>query len=359
MSIRVEPSELLNWLQVESVPYVVLRDGDLVRAHCLADLHDLDLLIEDAAIPALKKRFSKARGTLKVDVYGAAGQHGTDYHGFPHLPEAMARSAIAGCIRANGVCLPSPGDELLALVYHLAYHKNFQSGVHWADAKLSADNVYTRRVTSLLASAGQQLELTLNAFHEYLCRYGYAVSEERLIAYLQHDFRSGRKSYFHALLQDRQPGELNLFVIRGIALKHGCYEQLLDKLRQRFDVVAVKPIPWLTRWRTRKQMRGGKWKRGGKPHVAIVTFDREPEVSTSAERAVHPFVFNRNQFVKLEWRDWFTTHSSARQKDNPIHSTDNEAEAFGHLPLFFDPQERSEIHRRLQSLRGEVSACGH
>jgi hypothetical protein len=116
----------------------------------------------------------------------------------------------------------------------------------------------------------------------------------------------------------------------------------------------TKEIPWRTGFRARKRMRGGKWRRGGKPCIAAVVFDPDPVPTSEADRAVHSFVLNRNQFVKQDWRDWFTANTDARPKDNPIHSTDNEAEAIGHLPLFFTPQEQRELFRLVDRRRGNA-----
>ena len=58
MSIRIEPQELFGWLQAESVAYVVLRDCDLVHPDRLSRLDDVDLLVDDAAIPALMNQFA-------------------------------------------------------------------------------------------------------------------------------------------------------------------------------------------------------------------------------------------------------------------------------------------------------------
>ena len=103
-------------------------------------------------------------------------------------------------------------------------------------------------------------------------------------------------------------------------------------------------------------MRGGKWKRGGKPQLAVVVFDPNPVVATESERQVHPFVFNARQFIKREWREWFTAETGARPQDNPIHSTDNEAEAVGHLPLFFDATEQQHILGQLAVSRMAIEA---
>jgi hypothetical protein len=107
------------------------------------------------------------------------------------------------------------------------------------------------------------------------------------------------------------------------------------------------------RFATRPRLRGGKWRRGGKPRIAVVVFDPFPQPPSDAERSLQPFVFNRNQFIKTEWRAWFSRSTRARAEDNPIHSTDNEAEAIGHLPLFFDKREEQEVYAEVARLRSE------
>ena len=50
---------------------------------------------------------------------------------------------------------------------------------------------------------------------------------------------------------------------------------------------------------------------------------------------------------------WFAEATGLHLKHNPLHSTDNEAEALGHLALFFTPQERADLHRRVEALRSK------
>ena len=99
-------------------------------------------------------------------------------------------------------------------------------------------------------------------------------------------------------------------------------------------------------------MRGGKWRRGGYPCIAVVVFDPAPVLATEKDKKVHPFVLNTRQFVKPKWREWFTKTTGSKPSANPVHSTDNEAEAIGHLPLFFSPSEQEEIFQKLRILRG-------
>ena len=352
MSLRAPPREFFAWLEQNRVEHFVLRGGHRVLD---ARVKDLDLLIDDRAITALRAAFQGRRSGLKFDCYGIRGLHGSDYRGFPHLPERLGRQVLAQRRLVAGIWMPQPLDELNALLYHMAYHKSLQSGVHVSDPARSVENPNTERLAALQSECGVTVPCTLEGFHRHLESCDLSVSEARLVAYIEYDFRHGRKSFFHARLQDRHPGELNLFVIREVAVRHGKSEAFIERLRERFRIVSVKAIDWWTRLARARHMRGGKWRRGGRPRVAVVVFDLAPVPTTAEEREVHPFVFNRNQFVKVEWRDWFRRETGARAKDNPIHSTDNEAEALGHLPLFFSAEEREGIRQSLPALRAEAS----
>jgi len=352
MALRAPPDELFNWLERNAVRHVVLRDGHRLGEH--TGLQDIDLLVEDEAIARLKNQFLGRRSGLKVDCYGVKGLHGSDYHGFPHLPQRMGEKILRDRRRVNDVWLPTPIDELNALLYHVVYHKNLQSGFDAFDPHLTVPGSYNERINELQRECGISLCPTHESFHHYLSNAGLAVSEARLLAYLEHDFRHGRKSLFHATLQNAHPGELNLFVIRNIAQKHGKAQELLEFLADKYLIITVKPINWWTRITKSTHMRGGKWRRGGRPRLAVVVFDPEPCASTREQRAIHPFVFNQNQFIKVQWREWFSRNTRARSKDNPIHSTDNEAEALSHLWLFFTVPERAVIVNQLQSCRSRV-----
>ncbi|MBI3419369.1 MAG: hypothetical protein HY053_04465, partial [Proteobacteria bacterium] len=77
---------------------------------------------------------------------------------------------------------------------------------------------------------------------------------------------------------------------------------------------------------------------------------------TETDKEIHPFVFNARQFFKPKLREWFTAATGTKASANPLHSTDNEAEAIGHLPLFFTEEEQQEIFRRIEELRAPLAA---
>jgi len=191
------------------------------------------------------------------------------------------------------------------------------------------------------------LPQSLQGMHGLLASEGYGLDYRWLASYTQNDFLHGRKSFFYAWLADQWPGELNLFVFRATAVSRGFTPMLMDTLKQHYQVLVVKEIPWLTRLRKARYMRGNKWRWGGWPVVAVVVFDPEPKRRTEAERQEkHPFVFNSRQFFKEELRERIVKQGRLHRKANALHSTDNEAEAIGHLNLFFTPAEEDEIYRQ-------------
>ncbi len=224
MSLRVESANsLFSWLNSQGIRYVVLRDFDRIekieRAPEIDD--DIDLLVEDSALPTIHDRFGKAkrRRGVKCDIYGVRGEDGSDYLGHPHLPVVLGERMLERRRALNNrLYVPDTQDHLDGLLYHLVYHKNLQSGIHWHDLAESKKSPHVSTLSRLTSELRLDLPLTHEAFHAYLCNAGLGITRQRLIAYIQRDFRYGRKVYFHALIQNELSGEMNLFVIRKIAM---------------------------------------------------------------------------------------------------------------------------------------------
>ncbi len=91
--------------------------------------------------------------------------------------------------------------------------------------------------------------------------------------------------------------------------------------------------------------------------VAVVVFDPEPRWRSVEERSkAHPLVLNSRQFFKPELRERIVREGRLYHKDNALHSTDNEAEAVGHLDLFFTPQEERAIYAHATELRASLAS---
>ncbi len=347
MAIRLDAArELYGWLNGQGKPYVVLPfPGD----------GPMDLLADDALVADLNGLLSakRARGASLFKVYGVEGAHGSDYLGFTLFPEPLARRTLRQRIRApEGCYAPSPEDRADTLAYHLTYHRSEQSGIHWRDPAENEDGPGVAAMLRALDAAGLAMPLTQRALHNPLVARGFGVTPQRRRAYIANDFRYGRKVFFHARLLHQLPGEMNLFVIRDTAVKYAMHEWLVERLREIYEIIIVKPVPWLTRMRLRRRMRRGNWRYGGKPRFAVVVFDRQPRPASEDQRHLHAFMFNAKQLIKQEWREWFVRNTAAPKTADPIHSTDNEAEAGALLELFFSADEQAAIFSRLCELRG-------
>lgn len=324
---------------------------------------DVDILVENRAVEAIASfcRGVTKRGGLKCDIYSVTAGLGADFVGGAYFPETLARAILENRVRwQDAFYVPCDRDLYDSLLFHLAYQKAEACKADALDPL--AFRTYKRYafVKELAQRLGQPFDLSLLDMHRLLKERGYGIDQPRLARYLQNQFKQLIKSRFYALLlaQDN-PGELNLFVLRAKAVRRGFRQAMLDEIAKHYTLLAVRDIPWLTRLTKAKYMRGNKWRWGGWPVVAIAVFDPDPLWRTPAECAKeHPLVFNSRQFFKRELRDRIVRDGRLYHKDNALHSTDNEAEAVGHLDLFFTPDEEAALYAHVAALRTPLRQKG-
>ena len=357
-----DPAQFFSWLEENGFAYAVLR-GYLNMGECPAhgSKDDMDILLEDRAVEAVARSFRgvpKWQG-IKCDLYSVTAGHGADFVGGAYFPAALANAILQRRVRwQDAFYVPCDDDLYVSLLYHLAYQKAEACRADATDPL--AFRAYKRYgfVKELAQRLGRPYDLSLFDMHRLLAEQGFAIDAETAARYLQNQFKHLFKSRFFALLTAAQhPGELNLFVLRAKAVRKGFRQMMLDELAQHYTLLAVKDIPWLTRLTRAKYMRGNKWRRGGWPVVAVVVFDPEPCWRSVEERSkAHPLVLNSRQFFKPELRERIVREGRLYHKDNALHSTDNEAEAVGHLDLFFTPQEERAIYAHATELRASLAS---
>lgn len=348
--------DFFRWMDSVGLQYVVLRGfrhfDQAYPAHGAKE--DIDLLVEDLALPQIGLRyhkFGKKQG-VKCDFYNVSGDNHGGFLGHAYYPRALAEEVLSSRrMWKDKFYVPGAKAHLLSLIYHIAYQKAEGSKLTLREPK---ESKYKEELDALTAELGIELPHTLLDFHALLKKENCALPFPALVSYIQNDFTRHFKhvGLFYCLLAAEQKGEMNLFVIRDIARKTGTHTDLIRFLREHYQVLLVKDIPLSDRLLRAGKMRGGKWKRGGKPVIAVLVYDPAPIATTDDDRKIHPYVLNARQFVKRGWREWFTEKTGEKASANPIHSTDNEAEAIGHLPLFFSAHEQEDILDRLARLRG-------
>ena len=255
------------------------------------------------------------------------------------------------------VFVPDSRSYLLSLIYHLAYQRAEESGFDISDPAKSRGAKHYDEVAALAKEQGISLPLTLMGFHRFLKESGHGVAYLTLASTLQDHFRRKRKSLFLARVCAEEAGEMNLFIIRGLAVAKKAHGELIRRLRAHYAVLAVKDIPWAVRLTKGARMRGAKWNRGGLPAIAVVVFDPRPVVTSENDRErISPFVFNSRRSLTIYLKEWFIKTSGASAFADPVDCADNEAEALGCLPLFFSGHEQEDIFGRLSEMRRGVAA---
>jgi hypothetical protein len=352
-------TEFFSWMDSQGYRYVVLRSfSDFDRAYpAHGAKEDIDILVEDRAVAPVYERYrhvSKKSG-VKCDIYNVTGAGQGSYLGGSYFPPALAEEVLSSRILwKNLFYVPGAPANLKSLLYHVAYHKAELSKIDIDDPEKSAGSKYISDITSLMhENSVTGVPMTLWGFHRWLAEQGCGVTPDDLARYAYNDFSRKWKcvGMMYCRIAAEWPGEMNLFVIRSVAVKTGRQQDFIRFLREHYQILLVRDIPPLKRLLNGRRMRGGKWRRGGYPAVAVVVYDPHPLPVSAEDRLTQPSVLNSRQFVKREWRDWFTRTTGSKPSANPIHSTDNEAEALAHLPLFFSPHEAEDIRDRLARIR--------
>lgn len=341
-----------RWMDGQGLRYAVMRGHDFMdTAPARGSRDDIDILLEDAAMAPVRRQFRSMPRQLgyKCDFYSVSPGLGGDFVGGSYFPETLSQALLERRVRsAGGYYVPADRELYFSLLYHVAYQKAERSGCDAFDA--GAFKGYKRAgfVAALGGRLGLPGELSLFDMHGLLTAEGYGLTFPCATRYLQNHFKRRFKSTFYAhLLRRAAENELNLFVLRAKAVRRGFRQALLDEIGKHYEVLAVKDIPWMTRWRKARFMRGNKWRWGGWPVTAVAVLDREPAWRDDAARAEeHPLVFNSRQFFKRALREQIIREGRLYHKDNALHSTDNEAEAVGHMDLFFSPEEERAIYAR-------------
>lgn len=155
--------------------------------------HDLDILVADDGIDAVRSLLSTwPRGT-KIDYYSETGQKGTGYRpellrDVPAFPGCVAGEILA---RAHpmpgGWMVPAPREHFLGLAFHAVYLKGRQSGLPFdidQPATRSGSHDYAAVLKELAAAAGIAVELpvTARSLDEILRAEGWRPTPEHLAA---------------------------------------------------------------------------------------------------------------------------------------------------------------------------------
>ncbi|KAE8764887.1 hypothetical protein GB883_06680 [Georgenia thermotolerans] len=332
---------LVRRLDEVGARYAVLRWFESLPA--LAPGEDLDVLVADEHLATVGAVLAEEPGTIPVDLYSETGLEGSDYQGMAYYPPALAAGLLARAVRhASGCLVPAPADHLHSLAYHAVYHKGARSGLPSSVVATLPDpeHDYAAVLVSLARERGVALEVSLEGVDAYLAAAGWRPPPDTLRRMAETNEWIARR---HCSVE---PGPADLpeavaFFVRERTLSVLNLDDVLDVLRAlEFELVAVRELGSEARARCAADVRGGNWGRGpfrvsgGEPVVVVAAlhYGRRPPDAEVLER--YPRLTNSDVLLaKNEVRDLVRSRVGEARAFNPVHSSDDELEAWEYLRL--------------------------
>jgi hypothetical protein len=358
---RYSCEEFFRELAARQVRYAVLRWFETLPL--VGRGEDVDLLVADDDVAKMDDLFVRLRSGIACDVYSVSGLPGSDFQKMAYYPPHLAAGIVARTrLMKDLYRVPAAQDHLLSLAYHALYHKGYASGLPSSltpavPPKKLPDHDYRQVLGDLAAGLSIRVAIDLESLDEYLTQQGWRPPFDML----------ARLSLRNAWIHDRyfragfavEPVRrgLAVFLIRERALRPGVAAEIATALEaQGFRILVSAPLAAERQAAVASRLRGGNWGRGpfafsgGPPAQVIVAWDPMPLPVDRRAKAEYPLLENgRILRAKLELRDLLLRGLAKRQRFNPLHSSDNDIQAWEYVEILL-PQQLDDLRRQLQSL---------
>jgi hypothetical protein len=360
---RYSCEDFFRELAERQVRYVVLRWFETLPV--IGRGEDVDLLVADDDVPKMDGLFVRLRSGIACDVYSVSGMPGSDFQKMAYFPPHLAGEIVArGQLMKDLYRVPASEDHFLSLAYHALYHKGYASGLKSAltpanPPKKLPDHDYSHVLGDLAARLSILVAIDLESLDEYLTQQGWRPPFDMLARLsLRNPWIHDRHFREGFAVQPLRRG-LAVFLVRERALRPGAADQVETELAaQGFQILLSAPLAAERRQAVASRLRGGNWGRGpfafsgGPPAQVIVTWDPDPLPVDRRQKSEYPLLENgRILRAKLRLRDQLLRGLSKRQRFNPLHSSDNDIQAWEYLEILL-PQRVDELRRELESLNG-------
>lgn len=306
---------------------------------------DLDLLVADAGIGKLQDLFVPWRTKLACDVYSVSGLPGSEFRKMAYMPPHLSAGVLERAVLLRGrYRVPCTEDHFRSLAYHALYHKGVASGLPSATPGAAAaakkpDHDYAAVLGALARELGVAVDLTLEALDDHLAAVGWRPPQDMLARLaLRNDWLRGRLSA-HAPMIDPSLRGVAVFVLRQQALARPAAGRIAALLQARgFTLLLDDTLGAEHQAESARRLRGGNWGpgpyavAGGPPARALVVWDGAPQRVPRQQRERYPLLDNgRVLAAKLAIRDALIEELPKRERFNPLHSSDNDAQAWEYL----------------------------
>lgn len=358
---RYSCEDFFRELAARQVRYAVLRWFETLPD--IARGEDVDLLVADDDLAKMDGLFVRLRSGIACDVYSVSGMPGSDFQKMAYFPPHLAAGIVASARLFKDLYrVPVPRDHFLSLAYHALYHKGYSSGLKSAltpdvPPKKLPDHDYRQVLRGLAGGLSIAVDIDMESLDGYLVQQGWRPPFDMLARLsLRNPWIHDR--YFRAgfAVEPLRRG-LAVFLVRERALGPGVANDVTAELEaQGFRILLSSPIAPERQSAVAPRLRGGNWGRGpfafsgGPPAQVIVAWDPRPLPVDRREKAEYPLLENgRVLRAKLRLRDLLLRGLGKRQRFNPLHSSDNDVQAWEYVEILL-PQQAGELQRTLESL---------
>ncbi len=355
-------------LAEDDVSYAVLRwFEDLPE---IEPGEDLDMLVADRDLETVRALLAEEPGTIAVDLYSETGLPGSDYNTAAYYPPALARALLArAVVHSSGARVPESRDHLRSLGYHAAYHKGPLSGLPSTTTGQQLpdpEHDYRTALHKLALDHGLQPPGTLEELDELLAAEGWRPPLDALLRLTATNPWIEPRFFPHDDIADGRPEPVVFLLRERLATVVGEDEFLKTIDHLGFEAVAVRALDEESRQRVAGETRGGNWGpgpfpvSGGGPVTAVVALHHAPQAPRGPLLRQYPRLTNADVLLaKQRVRDLVAERVAPEQTFNPVHSSDNEREAWEYLRIAL-PDEldalRAEVLRRTDNYDAEEHA---
>ena len=346
----------LRRLQASGIRHAVLRWFE--NLPMLPPGEDLDLLVEDNRLDAVRAMLEEGPGIQPVDLYSVSGLPGADYRAMPYFPTSIAEELLERAVDHRGLCrVPAAREHFLSLAYHALYHKGTACGLPSGSRQTRSpkcDHNYAVVLKQLARRLNLDVDITLEELDAVLDGHGWRPPHDMLVRLARNN--AWLRSMLHQPnAESAADDRLAVFLVRQEALRRGGVERAAGFIESHgFRVLAKHMIEEASCTRVARTIRGGNWGKGprplsgGPPVAAIVAYDPAPIMPTRRQRRRFPFVANARLLCKEKIRDEFNKGLPADQHCNVIHSSDNGREALDYLRIVM-PGSVEEVLRSINA----------
>ncbi len=352
-------------LKSRDISYSVLRWFETLPH--VEDGEDIDLLFADRDIHRIDDLFTGTRswGT-PCDIYTSSGLPGTSFRGIAYFPDHIANELLDTAVWQDELIrVPNPRTHYLSMMYHILYHKGYESGLpsslaNQNDRELpmpeTVDHDYPAVLASCAKNAGMELpEISLESLDKFLAVQGWQPAKDAL------EKLSARNLWVHdRFFADKETLDslwngFSVFIVRERGM------DFIDTIRSvlqeaGFEILLEQSLSGDAKERASKNLRGGNWNRGpwpvsgGLPAYLIAVNDSFPLEPPAKLKEKHNGLANSRLWdTKIRIRDAVNAQQPKEEQCNILHSADNSHQALEYFQTALPGASLKQIELQLEN----------